>query len=124
MISFSILGTEWFRYILDKTPYNIQMLFKIFSYFQMVTRTKKIFVGGLSAPSTLDDVKAYFEQFGRVSNLNLYMNKYFIFSSSVFHLFYQLLYLYLPYFMVMDKTYNIHLSNVMLQIDKNFELNR
>ena len=54
------------------------MLFKIFSYFQMVTRTKKIFVGGLSAPSTLDDVKAYFEQFGRVSNLNLYMNKYFI----------------------------------------------
>ena len=54
------------------------MLFKIFSYFQMVTRTKKIFVGGLSAPSTLDDVKAYFEQFGRVSNLNLYMNNYFI----------------------------------------------
>ncbi len=33
----------------------------------MVTRTKKIFVGGLSAPSTLDDVKKYFEQFGRVS---------------------------------------------------------
>ena len=33
----------------------------------MVTRTKKIFVGGLSAPSTLDDVKNYFEQFGRVS---------------------------------------------------------
>ena len=114
------------RIILDKTAYNIQMLFKIFSYFQMVTRTKKIFVGGLSAPSTLDDVKAYFEQFGRVSNLNLYMNKYFIshISSSVFHLFYQLLYFYLPYFMVMDKTYNIHLSNTMLQIDKNFELNR
>ena len=60
------------------TPYDIQMLFKIFYYFQMVTRTKKIFVGGLSAPSTLDDVKAYFEQFGRVSNLNLYMNEYFI----------------------------------------------
>lgn len=33
---------------------------------QMVTRTKKIFVGGLSAPSTVDDVKNYFEQFGRV----------------------------------------------------------
>lgn len=32
----------------------------------MVTRTKKIFVGGLSAPSTVDDVKGYFEQFGRV----------------------------------------------------------
>ena len=32
----------------------------------MVTRTKKIFVGGLSAPTTLEDVKNYFEQFGRV----------------------------------------------------------
>jgi len=33
----------------------------------MVTRTKKVFVGGLSAPTTLDDVKNYFLQFGRVS---------------------------------------------------------
>jgi RNA recognition motif-containing protein len=33
----------------------------------MVTRTKKIFVGGLSAPTTLEDVKSYFEQFGTVS---------------------------------------------------------
>uniref|UniRef100_A0A182FD24 RRM domain-containing protein n=1 Tax=Anopheles albimanus TaxID=7167 RepID=A0A182FD24_ANOAL len=32
----------------------------------MVTRTKKIFVGGLSAPTTLEDVKSYFEQFGPV----------------------------------------------------------
>ena len=39
------------------------------SSLQMVTRTKKIFVGGLSAPSTLEDVKNYFEQFGRVSSL-------------------------------------------------------
>ncbi|KAM8709209.1 hypothetical protein ACLKA7_016079 [Drosophila subpalustris] len=31
---------------------------------KMVTRTKKIFVGGLSAPTTLEDVKSYFEQFG------------------------------------------------------------
>ena len=45
--------------------YNISWLFS--SLFQMVTRTKKIFVGGLSAPSTLEDVKNYFEQFGRVS---------------------------------------------------------
>lgn len=37
--------------------------------FQMVTRTKKIFVGGLSAPTTLEDVKNYFEQFGPVSEL-------------------------------------------------------
>lgn len=37
----------------------------------MVTRTKKIFVGGLSAPTTLEDVKSYFEQFGPVSNVLL-----------------------------------------------------
>lgn len=35
----------------------------------MVTRTKKIFVGGLSAPTTLEDVKSYFEQFGPVSTI-------------------------------------------------------
>jgi len=34
---------------------------------EMVTRTKKVFVGGLSAPTTLEDVKNYFQQFGRVS---------------------------------------------------------
>ncbi|EZA49673.1 RNA-binding protein Musashi-like protein Rbp6 [Ooceraea biroi] len=35
----------------------------------MVTRTKKIFVGGLSAPTTLEDVKNYFEQFGPRSSV-------------------------------------------------------
>lgn len=39
---------------------------------QMVTRTKKIFVGGLSAPTTLEDVKNYFEQFGPVSKKHLW----------------------------------------------------
>lgn len=38
----------------------------------MVTRTKKIFVGGLSAPTTLEDVKSYFEQFGPVSEENCF----------------------------------------------------
>ena len=37
--------------------------------FQMVTRTKKIFVGGLSATTTLEEVKAYFERFGDVSRV-------------------------------------------------------
>lgn len=32
----------------------------------MVTRTKKIFVGGLSASTVVEDVKQYFEQFGKV----------------------------------------------------------
>lgn len=36
------------------------------SFFQMVTRTKKIFVGGLSANTVVEDVKQYFEQFGKV----------------------------------------------------------
>ncbi|TNN86819.1 RNA-binding protein Musashi 2 [Liparis tanakae] len=31
----------------------------------MVTRTKKIFVGGLSANTVVEDVKQYFEQFGK-----------------------------------------------------------
>lgn len=42
---------------------------------QMVTRTKKIFVGGLSAPSTLEDVKNYFEQFGKVRTSPILVNK-------------------------------------------------
>uniref|UniRef100_A0A3P8UXW2 Musashi RNA-binding protein 2b n=1 Tax=Cynoglossus semilaevis TaxID=244447 RepID=A0A3P8UXW2_CYNSE len=33
---------------------------------KMVTRTKKIFVGGLSANTVIEDVKQYFEQFGKV----------------------------------------------------------
>lgn len=37
----------------------------------MVTRTKKVFVGGLSAPTTIEDVKNYFQQFGRVSAFSL-----------------------------------------------------
>lgn len=32
----------------------------------MVTRTKKIFVGGLSADTIVDDLKTYFSQYGKV----------------------------------------------------------
>ena len=60
--------------------YTIVKLFSIdlfYSLFlQMVTRTKKIFVGGLSAPSTLEDVKNYFEQFGRVSSFFVNFEKF------------------------------------------------
>lgn len=41
----------------------------------MVTRTKKIFVGGLSAQTTLDDVRAYFEQFGLIEDAMLMFDK-------------------------------------------------
>lgn len=37
------------------------------SFVQLVTRTKKIFVGGLSVNTTIEDVKQYFDQFGKVS---------------------------------------------------------
>uniref|UniRef100_A0AAQ4QCU5 RRM domain-containing protein n=1 Tax=Gasterosteus aculeatus aculeatus TaxID=481459 RepID=A0AAQ4QCU5_GASAC len=35
---------------------------------KMVTRTKKIFVGGLSANTVVEDVKQYFEQFGKLDS--------------------------------------------------------
>lgn len=34
-----------------------------------MTRTKKIFVGGLSVNTTIEDVKQYFDQFGKVSDV-------------------------------------------------------
>uniref|UniRef100_A0A671KCL5 Musashi RNA-binding protein 2b n=1 Tax=Sinocyclocheilus anshuiensis TaxID=1608454 RepID=A0A671KCL5_9TELE len=43
--------------------------------FQMVTRTKKIFVGGLSANTVVEDVKQYFEQFGKVEDAMLMFDK-------------------------------------------------
>ena len=51
---------------------NIIIIKYLLVSLQMVTRTKKIFVGGLSAPTTLEDVKSYFEQFGTVSNFLYY----------------------------------------------------
>lgn len=40
-----------------------------FLLLQLVTRTKKIFVGGLSVNTTIEDVKQYFDQFGKVSGV-------------------------------------------------------
>ncbi|KAL4657315.1 hypothetical protein GN956_G4867 [Arapaima gigas] len=42
---------------------------------KMVTRTKKIFVGGLSANTVVEDVKHYFEQFGKVEDAMLMFDK-------------------------------------------------
>ena len=41
----------------------------------MVTRTKKIFVGGLSAETSSEDVKAYFGQYGKVEDAVLMFNE-------------------------------------------------
>ncbi|XP_022104624.1 RNA-binding protein Musashi homolog 2-like isoform X12 [Acanthaster planci] len=40
-----------------------------------VTRTKKIFVGGLAASTTPEDLKNYFQQFGKVEDVTLMMDR-------------------------------------------------
>lgn len=40
------------------------------------SRTRKIFVGGLSAQTTIDDIKAYFNQYGQIENAMLMIDKY------------------------------------------------
>jgi len=42
---------------------------------KMVTRTKKIFVGGLSATTTVDDIKNYFKHFGQIEDAMLMFDK-------------------------------------------------
>jgi len=42
---------------------------------KMVTKTKKIFVGGLPATTTLEEVKAYFSKFGQVDDAMLMHDK-------------------------------------------------
>jgi hypothetical protein len=66
--------------------FNVFYFLLLGPFFQMVTRTKKIFVGGLSAPTTLEDVKSYFEQFGPVSGDNDADDEFF-FLIFVFHSF-------------------------------------
>ena len=56
----------------------------------MVTRTKKIFVGGLSTTTTLEEVRAYFSRFGEVRNFfifNKIKNSYLVlFNLSIFQI--------------------------------------
>ncbi|XP_076456333.1 RNA-binding protein Musashi homolog Rbp6-like [Babylonia areolata] len=42
---------------------------------KMVTKTKKIFVGGLSSPTTVDDVKNYFKSSGTIEDAMLMFDK-------------------------------------------------
>ncbi|NXI23199.1 MSI1H protein, partial [Sterrhoptilus dennistouni] len=61
------------RHELDSKTIDPKVAFPRRAQPKMVTRTKKIFVGGLSVNTTVEDVKQYFEQFGKV--------KSFVFSS-------------------------------------------
>ncbi|NWW89709.1 MSI1H protein, partial [Rhynochetos jubatus] len=58
------------RHELDSKTIDPKVAFPRRAQPKMVTRTKKIFVGGLSVNTTVEDVKQYFEQFGKVSLLS------------------------------------------------------
>uniref|UniRef100_G1PFM8 Musashi RNA binding protein 1 n=1 Tax=Myotis lucifugus TaxID=59463 RepID=G1PFM8_MYOLU len=55
------------RHELDSKTIDPKVAFPRRAQPKMVTRTKKIFVGGLSVNTTVEDVKQYFEQFGKVT---------------------------------------------------------
>ena len=42
---------------------------------KMVIKTKKVFIGGLSSSSTLEDIKTYFTQYGRIEDAMLMFDK-------------------------------------------------
>ncbi|XP_014673197.1 PREDICTED: RNA-binding protein Musashi homolog 2-like, partial [Priapulus caudatus] len=60
---------------LDQKKIDPKVAFPRRAHPKMVTRTKKIFVGGLSANTTVDDLKSYFEQFGRIEDAMLMFDK-------------------------------------------------
>nr|XP_006134225.1 RNA-binding protein Musashi homolog 1-like isoform X3 [Pelodiscus sinensis] len=55
------------RHELDSKTIDPKVAFPRRAQPKMVTQTKKIFVGGLSVNTNVEDVKQYFEQFGKVS---------------------------------------------------------
>uniref|UniRef100_A0A8C7IAB2 Musashi RNA binding protein 1b n=1 Tax=Oncorhynchus kisutch TaxID=8019 RepID=A0A8C7IAB2_ONCKI len=63
------------RHELDSKTIDPKVAFPRRAQPKLVTRTKKIFVGGLSVNTTIEDVKAYFEQFGKVDDAMLMFDK-------------------------------------------------
>ncbi|TWW60688.1 RNA-binding protein [Takifugu flavidus] len=54
------------RHELDSKTIDPKVAFPRRAQPKLVTRTKKIFVGGLSVNTTIEDVKQYFDQFGKL----------------------------------------------------------
>ncbi|XP_064234058.1 RNA-binding protein Musashi homolog 1-like [Aotus nancymaae] len=63
------------RHELDSQTIDPKVAFPRRAQPKMVTRTKKIFAGGLSVNTTVEDVKQYFEQFGKVDDAVLMFDK-------------------------------------------------
>lgn len=63
------------KHVLDEKAIDPKRAFPRQKHPKMVTRTKKIFVGGLSAETSSDDVKAYFSQYGKVDDAMLMFDK-------------------------------------------------
>jgi len=63
------------KHTLDDKTIDPKKAFPRQKHPKMVTRTKKIFVGGLSAETSSEDVKAYFGQYGKVDDAMLMFDK-------------------------------------------------
>ena len=59
----------------DNVLYKDKLKLTDLPFFQMVTRTKKIFVGGLSASTVQADLNAYFSTFGKVEEAMLMFDR-------------------------------------------------
>ncbi|XP_053375315.1 RNA-binding protein Musashi homolog 2-like isoform X2 [Mercenaria mercenaria] len=62
-------------HILDGKQVDPKVAFPRKAQPKMVTKTKKIFVGGLSAQTTVEDVKKYFSSFGKIEDAMLMFDK-------------------------------------------------
>lgn len=63
------------KHTLDEKAIDPKRAFPRQKHPKMVTKTRKIFVGGLSAETSSEDVKAYFGQYGKVDDAMLMFDK-------------------------------------------------
>jgi RNA-binding protein Musashi len=63
------------KHVLDEKQIDPKRAFPRQKHPKMVTKTKKIFVGGLSAETSSEDVKNYFGQYGKVEDAMLMFDK-------------------------------------------------